>query len=108
MQKRFNPGPAARSGVTAAMMANLGFTGAATIFEGERGWLEAFTDSNDPAQPMLGMDQPYQLDIQFKPYSCDRPIHTAIDRALELRKKPAPTQDPITDTTLASEWQPHG
>ena len=33
MQKRFNPGPAARNGVTAATMAGLGFTGAATIFE---------------------------------------------------------------------------
>src|SRR3954469_21427726 len=36
MQKRFNPGPAARNGVTAARMAQLGFTGADTIFEGER------------------------------------------------------------------------
>ena len=35
MQKRFNPGPAARNGVTSAMMAKLGFTGADTIFEGE-------------------------------------------------------------------------
>src|SRR6185295_6892281 len=44
MQKRFNPGPAARNGVTAALMAQLGFTGAETIFEGERGFLRAFTD----------------------------------------------------------------
>ena len=32
MQKRFNPGPAARNGVTSARMAQLGFTGADTIF----------------------------------------------------------------------------
>src|SRR5689334_8815241 len=44
MQKRFNPGPAARNGVTSALMAQLGFTGADTIFAGERGFLRAFTD----------------------------------------------------------------
>src|SRR5690606_19864337 len=65
MQKRFNPGPAARGGVTAAAMANLGFTGAATIFEGKHGWLKAFTDRNDPAQLTLDLDKPYRLDIEF-------------------------------------------
>jgi len=90
MQKRFNPGPAARSGVTAALMAQLGFTGAATIFEGERGFLKAFTDANDPGQLVKDLGRPYALDIEFKPYSCARPIHNAIDCALEIRRKHAP------------------
>ena len=47
MQKRFNPGPTARNGVTAALMAQLGFTGADTIFEGERGFLRAFAGRHD-------------------------------------------------------------
>ncbi|MDB5812507.1 MAG: hypothetical protein JWN94_4629, partial [Betaproteobacteria bacterium] len=67
MQKRFNPGPAARNGVTAAAMAHFGFTGADTIFEGERGFLRAFTDKSDAGQLTAGLDQPYQLDIEFKP-----------------------------------------
>jgi 2-methylcitrate dehydratase PrpD len=90
MQKRFNPGPAARNGVTAAAMAKLGFTGAATIFEGERGFLAAFTDRNDPAQLVADLDRPYHLDIEFKPYSCARPIHNAIDCALEIRRRDRP------------------
>jgi 2-methylcitrate dehydratase PrpD len=90
MQKRFNPGPASRSGVTSALMAQLGFTGAATIFEGERGFLKAFTDQNDPGQLVKDLGKPYQLDIEFKPYSCARPIHNAIDCALEIRRKHAP------------------
>lgn len=90
MQKRFNPGPAARNGVTSAEIAKLGFTGAATIFEGERGFLAAFTDENDPKQLTADLNRPYQLDIEFKPYSCARPIHNAIDCALEIRKKHAP------------------
>lgn len=101
MQKRFNPGPAARNGVTAATMADLGFTGAATIFEGERGFLAAFTDKNDPVQLTADYDKPYQLDIEFKPYSCARPIHNAIDCALNIRKQHAPDLKRIQSIQMA-------
>jgi 2-methylcitrate dehydratase PrpD len=88
MQKRFNPGPTARNGVTAALMAQLGFTGADTIFEGERGFLKAFTDKNFPEALTEGINKPFELLIEFKPYSCARPIHNAIDCALDVRKQP--------------------
>lgn len=101
MQKRFNPGPAARNGVTAAAMAHFGFTGADTIFEGERGFLRAFTDHFDASALTAGFDKPYQLDIEFKPYSCARPIHNAIDCALEIRKKHAPKLDDIKHIAMA-------
>ncbi|MEJ8838166.1 MmgE/PrpD family protein [Ramlibacter sp. AN1133] len=101
MQKRFNPAPAARNGVTAATMAQLGFTGAATIFEGERGFLAAFTDKNQPERLVEKLDQPYQLDIEFKPYSCARPIHNAIDCALEIRRKHAPDLERIVSMEMA-------
>jgi len=101
MQKRFNPGPAARNGVTAATMAQLGFTGAATIFEGERGFLAAFTDKNDPSQLTADYDKPYQLDIEFKPYSCARPIHNAIDCALNIRREHAPDLKKIKSIQMA-------
>lgn len=90
MQKRFNPGPAARNGVTSALMAQLGFTGADTIFEGERGFLRAFTDKNFPDKLTEGIDQAFQLDIEFKPHSCARPIHNSIDCALEIRRRDNP------------------
>lgn len=90
MQKRFNPGPAARNGVTAAFMAKLGFTGADTIFEGERGFLFAFAGRKDGAALVRDLGAPYELRIEFKPYSCARPIHNAIDCALEIRRKHAP------------------
>ena len=95
MQKRFNPGPAARNGITAAGMADFGFTGADTIFEGERGFLRAFTDKHDAKQLVAGLTKPYQLDIEFKPYSCARPIHNAIDCALEILKRDRPALDGI-------------
>lgn len=87
MQKRFNPGPAARNGVTSAMMAKLDFTGADTIFEGERGFLHAFAGGKKGAELVRGLGKPYDLQIEFKPYSCARPIHNAIDCALEIQRK---------------------
>lgn len=101
MQKRFNPGPAARNGITAAAMAHFGFTGADTIFEGERGFLRAFTDQADSSALTAGFDKPYQLDIEFKPYSCARPIHNAIDCALEIRNKHQPKLDDIKRIAMA-------
>jgi 2-methylcitrate dehydratase PrpD len=87
MQKRFNPGPTARSGITSALMAKLGFTGTALIFEGERGWLKAYSDEHSVAPLDVTPGEEYNLDIEFKPYSCARPIHNAIDCALEIRKQ---------------------
>ncbi|VWX61204.1 conserved hypothetical protein [Burkholderiales bacterium 8X] len=106
MQKRFNPGPAARNGVTAATIAGLGFTGTSTIFDGERGFLAAFTDQNDPARLVEDLDGDYRLDIEFKPYSCARPIHNAIDCALEIRAKHSPDLDKVRSIEMARhpEW----
>ncbi|WP_326539671.1 MmgE/PrpD family protein [Pseudorhodoferax sp.] len=101
MQKRFNPGPAARNGVTAAMMAQLGFTGAATIFDGERGFLKAFTDEAHPERMLADLDRPFQLEIEFKPYSCARPIHNAIDCALTIRHEHKPDLARVKDIRMA-------
>ncbi|MBI4193621.1 MAG: MmgE/PrpD family protein [Betaproteobacteria bacterium] len=95
MQKRFNPGPTARNGVTSALMARLGFTGADTIFEGERGFLRAFSDETHPEALAEGIGRPYELLIEFKPYSCARPIHNAIDCALDVRGQPGFDADAI-------------
>src|SRR3990170_2072187 len=101
MQKRFNPRPAAPHRITAAGMARIGFTGADTIFEGEHGFLRAFTDTSDASQLVDALDRPYQLDIEFKPYSCARPIHNAIDCALEIRSRHQPALDAIQHIEMA-------
>ncbi|WP_337997546.1 MmgE/PrpD family protein [Oleispirillum naphthae] len=87
MQKRFNPGPAARNGVTSAWMARLGFTGAATIFDGERGFCRAFSDEFDVSALTADLGPGYPDEFEYKPYSCARPIHNAIDCALNIRKE---------------------
>ncbi|MBR0647635.1 MmgE/PrpD family protein [Plastoroseomonas hellenica] len=87
MQKRFNPGPAARNGVTAAVMAALGFTGAATILDGERGFCRAFSDGFDPAPLTRGLGEEFPIFIEYKAYSCARPIHNGIDCAIDIRRQ---------------------
>lgn len=101
MQKRFNPGPTARNGVTAALMAQLGFTGADTIFEGERGFLKAFSDRTNAEALGQDLKRPYDLLIEFKPYSCARPIHNAIDCALDIRGQPGFDPDAIESIHVA-------
>lgn len=106
MQKRFNPGPAARNGMTAALMAKLGFTGADTIFEGERGFLRAFAKGGKGSELISRPGDPYALRIEFKPYSCARPIHNAIDCALEIRRRHAPKLEAIAEIVVRrhSDW----
>lgn len=87
MQKRFNPGPAARGGVVSAILASMGFTGAETILEGDRGFLRAYSDRADRQKLTEGLGREFPIFIEYKPYSCARPIHNAIDCSLELREK---------------------
>jgi len=100
MQKRFNPGPAARNGVTAAQMAKAGFTGTATIFEGERGFCRAFADEQDFDALTRGLGEDYPVHIEYKAYSCARPIHNAIDCALEVRAQLSEPVSAITSMTM--------
>jgi 2-methylcitrate dehydratase PrpD len=95
MQKRFNPGPAARDGVAAAIMAELGFTGAATIFDGERSFCRAFSDGVDLAPLTRALGSEFPIFIEFKPYACARPIHNAIDCALVIRREHRPRLEDI-------------
>jgi 2-methylcitrate dehydratase PrpD len=87
MQKRFNPGPAARSGVTAAYMAQAGFTGADTIVEGERGFALTHAGSIDVDTLLRDLGKSAPIVIEYKPYASARPIHNAIDCALEIRRQ---------------------
>jgi 2-methylcitrate dehydratase PrpD len=90
MQKRFNPGPAARNGVTAAILAKKGFTGADTILEGERGFGNAFAGGIDIDALLDGLGTAVPVLIEHKPYSAARPIHNAIDCALRIRSALGP------------------
>lgn len=85
MQKRINPGPAARDGVTSAVLAERGYTGADTIFEGERGFGAAFSGHLDLDELVGDLGSRIPVIVEHKAYSAARPIHNAIDCALAVR-----------------------
>lgn len=86
MQKRINPGLAARNGVAAALLAERGFTGADSILEGAKGFCRAFSEKYDLSRLTAGLGKEFPIYIEFKPYSCARPIHTAIDCVLAIAR----------------------
>jgi 2-methylcitrate dehydratase PrpD len=75
MQKRFNPGPAARAGLISALLAERGFTGARPFWEGR--FFRAYSDHFDQENCRgLGM---IFLCILSTSLIRVRPIHNAID-----------------------------
>ncbi|MBI3043202.1 MAG: MmgE/PrpD family protein [Betaproteobacteria bacterium] len=89
MSKRFHAGRAAQSGVLAAELAALGFTGPTQIYEFQDGGvLKAFSDASDPAPLTRDLGRVFHLDAtSIKPYSCCGSTHSYVDAALELRRR---------------------
>jgi len=96
MSKRFHAGRAAYSGVLAAELAAMGFTGSTQIYEFEDGGvLKAFSDASDPAPLTEALGRAWRLDAnRIKPYSCCGSTHSYVDAAFELRRKLGTPWDP--------------
>ena len=89
MSKRFHAGRAAHSGVLAAELAALGFTGPTQIYEfHDGGVLKAFSDASDPAPLTRDLGRAWRLDgNRIKPYSCCGSTHSYVDAVFELRQR---------------------
>jgi 2-methylcitrate dehydratase PrpD len=90
MSKHLHPAKAAFNGVLAADLAFGGFTGAARILEGERGYFRATSRTWDADCIARGLGphhgQTWKISENwYKIYPCCGHTHTAIDLALELR-----------------------
>ena len=83
--KRLHAGAAAQAGVRAALLAASGFTGPATVFEGQHGFYKAFAPSLAPDfHPLLdglGTDWVTRT-VAFKPYACGTMTQPFIDCAI--------------------------
>jgi 2-methylcitrate dehydratase PrpD len=85
--KRMHPGWAAQAGYRAARMAQAGFTGPRTLFEGEHGFFHAFANSDGCSfdAMLAGAGEDWLAgDIAFKPYACGTMAHPYIDCARKL------------------------
>ncbi len=86
LTKRMGPGLAARSGITAALMAERGITGAHNVLEGEYGLFRQFMGGDyDRDRLLAGLGKDFEgVNIGFKPYPCCGFAHAFIDAALSL------------------------
>lgn len=90
--KRLNAGWAAHGGIVAAGLAEAGFGGPSSVFEGRLGLLHAYTDRPDPNRLLEGLversGQPLQITrVSIKPYACCRYNHGLIDCVRKLRRE---------------------
>ena len=99
--KRLHCGWAAHAGISAAQLAQHGFTGPPTVLEGRFGLFEALLrDQADPAQVVEGLGKVWSVPgIFFKPYPANHFTHTAIDAGLALRARGV-TADQVEAITL--------
>ena len=87
MQKRFNPGFAARNGVFATLLAAAGARGEESVLEGAGGFGTAFGGGLDTDLLLGGLGTVERARIEIKPYACVRPLHTALDAVVALRAR---------------------
>ena len=87
MVKRLHLGRAAESGVLAASLAGEGFTGPASVLEGEFGFLRVFCGSEfDPHELTDGLGDSYATrSIMLKRFPCHITAHTSVQAILDLR-----------------------
>ncbi len=86
MCKSFHPGAAARNGLTAALLAQRGFTSSERGIEAPRGWANVLSTRFDAALITEGLGSTFKLSRNmYKPYPCGLVVHAVIDGCIELK-----------------------
>lgn len=106
--KRLHPGWAAHAGLTAALLAQSGFTGPVTIFEGPMGFLHAHSHHSDAAAVVSDLGREFQiLRTSIKAHACCRFKQGPIDAVLALVRdndlKPQEVRQ-VTIGVLEAAW----
>jgi 2-methylcitrate dehydratase PrpD len=89
VEKAFDfAGMGARNGVTAALMAQAGFSGVPDVLEGEHNGLEAHSTQPRPEQMAADLGRRfYVTETAIKTFSVGYPIQSALDALLALRRE---------------------
>lgn len=113
--KRLHAGQAAQSGIRAALLAEGGFSGPATVIEGQHGFYKAFAPSKTPDfVPLLdGLGTRFVLEtVAFKPYACGTMTQPFIDCAIQLARSGVAADDIVSmvcevgEGTVHRLWEP--
>jgi 2-methylcitrate dehydratase PrpD len=89
VEKAFDfSGMGARNGVTAAVMAQMGFSGVWDVFDCEHNVLQALSTEPDPEAMVARLGSRYFVtETAIKPYSVGYPIQAPLDAFLTLRRE---------------------
>lgn len=88
MCKSLHPGRAAQSGLSAALMAQQGFTSSERVLEAPRGFAHVMSVNPHLSDSLVGLGRRWVvMDNAFKPYACGLVIHPVIDGCISLHKK---------------------
>jgi 2-methylcitrate dehydratase PrpD len=85
--KRFHPGKAAETGVSAALLAQAGLTGPRHVLDAEwGGFYSTYAPGvSTPAEAVRALGEEFHiLESGIKPYACCRTIHSALDAVLAI------------------------
>ena len=89
VEKAFDfSGMGARNGVTAAIMAQMGFSGVWDVLDGEHNALIALSSEPRPEQMVAGLGSRFfVMETAIKPFSVGYPIQAPLDAFLTLRRE---------------------
>ncbi|MDX1484506.1 MAG: MmgE/PrpD family protein [Alphaproteobacteria bacterium] len=113
--KRMHAGWAAQAGIRAAMMAQAGFVGPVSVFEGEHGFYTAFAHSIVPDfAPLTGeLGERWETGrLSFKPYACGTMCQPYVDCAVRLAEAGVKAADieaitcKVGEGTVHRLWEP--
>jgi 2-methylcitrate dehydratase PrpD len=101
MNKSFNPGRAANSGMIAAILASKNYTSSDEMIEAKRGWANTISTKQDYREITEGLGKRYETALNtYKPFACGIVLHPAIDAAIQLRNENKLTPDQIDHVDL--------
>jgi 2-methylcitrate dehydratase PrpD len=89
VEKAFDfSGMGARNGVTAAIMAQMDFSGVWDVFDCEHNVLQALSTKSHPREMVAGLGSRYYVtETAIKPYSVGYPIQAPLDAFLTLQRE---------------------
>jgi 2-methylcitrate dehydratase PrpD len=86
MTKSFHPGRAAQNGMTAALLAERGYTSSTEAIEAKRGWGNVLGTNPHYGAVIEGLGERWEiLGNTYKPFACGLVVHPTIDGCLQLR-----------------------
>jgi 2-methylcitrate dehydratase PrpD len=97
VEKAFDfAGMPARNGVTAALMAQMGFSGVEDVLDGEHNMFQALSTKPQPEEILAGLGTRfYVTESAIKTFSVGYPIQAPLDAFLALRKQYSLTPDNV-------------